>query len=264
MAPHRYVLSSRPFLLSSLLGRVAEQMGDLEHALNAYEHALRHNPSSVSGLTQVAGIARIKENYAKAVDYFQRVLQIDEDNGEIWSALGHCYLMQDDLQKAYSAYQQALYLLPNPKEDPKLWYGIGILYDRYGSLDHAEEAFTSVLRMCKDLDFDKENEILFRLGIIYKQQGKFAESLDCFDHILRNPPSPLALADIWFQIGHVFEQQKNYVAAKDAYERVVEANPGHAKVLQQLGWLYHQDGSTFQSQELAISYLTKSLEAGVY
>lgn len=75
--------------------------------------------------------------------------------------------MQDDLQKAYSAYQQALYLLPAPKvrlsrsrlsyqlfisvsqDDPKLWYGIGILYDRYGSLDHAEEAFASVLRMNK-------------------------------------------------------------------------------------------------------------------
>ena len=76
--------------------------------------------------------------------------------------------MQDDLQKAYAAYQQALYFLPNPKvrsltrvpshaahtqlspkEDPKLWYGIGILYDRYGSLDHAEEAFSSVLKMDK-------------------------------------------------------------------------------------------------------------------
>jgi tetratricopeptide (TPR) repeat protein len=56
----------------------------------------------------------------------------------------------------------------NPKEDPKLWYGIGILYDRYGSLDHAEEAFSSVLRMDKELDFDKTNEILFRLGIIYR------------------------------------------------------------------------------------------------
>lgn len=110
------------------------------------------------------------------------MIGLQEDNGEVWSALGillfffffvislilllgHCYLMQDDLQKAYSAYQQALYLLPNPKvneslhitfgpslplllkEDPKLWYGIGILYDRYGSLDHAEEAFSSVLRM---------------------------------------------------------------------------------------------------------------------
>lgn len=52
---------------------------------------------------------------SQAVEYFQRVLSIEEENGEIWSALGHCYLMQDDLQKAYSAYQQALYLLPNPK-----------------------------------------------------------------------------------------------------------------------------------------------------
>ena len=57
------------------------------------------------------------------------------------------------------------------------------------------------------LDFDKANEILFRLGIIYKQQGKYAESLECFDRILRNPPNPLAHADIWFQIGHVYEQQ---------------------------------------------------------
>ena len=40
-------------------------MGDLEHALSAYENALRHNATSVSGLTQVAGIARIKENYPK-------------------------------------------------------------------------------------------------------------------------------------------------------------------------------------------------------
>ncbi|KAJ7630409.1 TPR-like protein [Roridomyces roridus] len=225
-----------------LIGRVAEQMGDLEHALSAYENALRHNPMSLSGLTQVAGIARIKENYPKAIEFFQRVLGLQEENGEVWSALGHCYLMQDDLQKAYSAYQQALYLLPNPKEDPKLWYGIGILYDRYGSLDHAEEAFSSVLRMdkavwikCKDLDFDKANEILFRLGIIYKQQSKYDDSLNCFDRILRNPPSPLAHADIWFQIGH-------HVRAKDAYERVVADNPSHAKVLQQLGWLYHQDG----------------------
>ncbi|KAL1713919.1 hypothetical protein EV715DRAFT_257907 [Schizophyllum commune] len=244
-----------------LVGRVAEQMGELDLALSAYESVLRHNPESLQGLSQVASIARIKENYPKAIEYFQRVVNHDERNGEIWSALGHCYLMQDDLQKAYAAYQQALYNLPNPKEDPKLWYGIGILYDRYGSLDHAEEAFSSVLRMDKELDFDKANEILFRLGIIYKQQCKYTDSLNCFHQILRNPPSPLAHADIWFQIGHVHEQQKDFVQAKEAYERVVQDNPTHAKVLQQLGWLYHQDGSSFQNQDEAIHYLTKSLEA---
>jgi general transcriptional corepressor CYC8 len=57
-----------------------------------------------------------------------------------------------------------------------LWYGIGILYDRYGSLEHAEEAFSQVMTM--EPRFEKANEIYFRLGIIYKQQQKFNQSLD--------------------------------------------------------------------------------------
>lgn len=81
--------------------------------------------------------------------------------------------MQDDLQKAYSAYQEALYLLPNPKEDPKLWYGIGILYDRYGSLDHAEEAFASVLQMDKGMSFVhlclNRDRLLIRYSVRFRQ-----------------------------------------------------------------------------------------------
>lgn len=57
-----------------------------------------------------------------------------------------------------------------------MWYGIGILYDRYGSLDHAEGAFSQVMRMAPE--FDKANEIYFRLGIIYKQQTKYNQSLE--------------------------------------------------------------------------------------
>jgi general transcriptional corepressor CYC8 len=56
--------------------------------------------------------------------------------------------------------------------------------------------------------FDKGNEIYFRLGIIYKQQGKYNLSLDCFKYILGAPPKPLSEMDIWFQIGHVHEQQQ--------------------------------------------------------
>ncbi|KAI9099389.1 hypothetical protein DFS34DRAFT_69111 [Phlyctochytrium arcticum] len=240
------------------VGTLAESMNEPERAITAYEAALRHNPHSIQALTQAAALCRAREQYAKAVDYFQRILNIDQANGEIWGALGHCFLMMDDLQRAYTAYQQALYHLPNPKE-PKLWYGIGILYDRYGSYEHAEEAFSAVIRM--EPKFEKANEIYFRLGIIYKQQGKYDTSLSCFRYILACPPKPLTEIDIWFQIGHVYEQQKEYQLARDAYERVLSENPNHAKVLQQLGWLYHQQNSNFSNQELAIQYLTRSLEA---
>ncbi|KZF19957.1 TPR-like protein [Xylona heveae TC161] len=240
------------------IGSLTEFMGDLDGAMNAYEQAMRHNQWSVPAMNAISCILRTKELFPKAVEYLQNILKIEGNNGEVWGSLGHCYLMMDDLQQAYSAYQQALYHLRDPKE-PKLWYGIGILYDRYGSLEHAEEAFSQVMRM--QPDFEKANEIYFRLGIIYKQQQKFAQSLECFKYIVTDPPRPLTEEDIWFQIGHVHEQQKDYDSAKAAYRRVLERDPHHAKVLQQLGWLHHQQSSSFASQEQAIEYLEKSVSA---
>lgn len=60
-------------------------------------------------------------------------------------------------------------------QDPKLWYGIGILYDRYGSFEHAQEAFLAVLRM--EPNFEKANEIYYRLALIYKQEAKYDSAL---------------------------------------------------------------------------------------
>lgn len=79
-----------------------------------------------------------------------------------------------------------------------LWYGIGILYDRYGSFEYAEEAFGQVMQF--QPDFEKANEIYFRLGIIYKQQSKFAQSLDVGDPSALLPALPELTSDIVLQI----------------------------------------------------------------
>ncbi|KAH3945914.1 hypothetical protein HBH98_110840 [Parastagonospora nodorum] len=238
------------------MGSLSEQMNDYDGAMQCYEQALKFNQWSVPAMVGIACILRTKDAFPAAVEYLRTILKVDPANGDVWGSLGHCYLMMDDLQQAYSAYQQALYHLSDPKE-PKLWYGIGILYDRYGSLEHAEEAFSQVMRM--EPTFEKANEIYFRLGIIYKQQQKFNQSLDCFKYIVTNPPRPLTEEDIWFQVGHVYEQQKEFEAAKGAYRRVLERDPNHAKVLQQLGWLHHQQSTNYTSQEQAIEYLEKSV-----
>ena len=41
------------------------------------------------------------------------------------SAPGHCYLMLDDLKKAYSSYQQALYFMKNPQVS-QIFYEAGV------------------------------------------------------------------------------------------------------------------------------------------
>lgn len=47
-----------------------------------------------------------------------------------------------------------------------------------------------------------------------------------------------------------------------AYRKVLEQDPKHAKVLQQLGWLHHQESQSFESQEQAIEYLEQSVSSG--
>merc|ERR1712093_367019 len=54
-------------------------------------------------------------------------------------------------------------------------------------------------------------------------------------------------------------QQKDYDNAKLAYRRVLDRDPNHAKVLQQLGWLHHRQSNSFSSQEQAIECLEKSV-----
>jgi tetratricopeptide (TPR) repeat protein len=56
----------------------------------------------------------------QAVDYYQRILNMDQNNGEVWAALGHCYLMLNELQSAYAGYQQALFFLQNRSVCPAL------------------------------------------------------------------------------------------------------------------------------------------------
>ncbi|KAJ3940210.1 glucose repression mediator protein, partial [Colletotrichum tropicale] len=204
-APSRQILLMNEAVWMQI-GSFAELLGNLDEAMKAYDRALQANPQSVAAMNAISLILRTREEFNKAVDYLQAILKIDNTNGEAWGSLGHCYLMMDDLQQAYAAYQSALVNLRSPRE-PKLWYGIGILYDRYGSLEHAEEAFSQVMQM--QPDFEKANEIYFRLGIIYKQQQKFGQSLECFKYIVNSPPPPLTEEDIWFQIGHVHEQQKD-------------------------------------------------------
>ncbi len=239
------------------IGSCADTIGSVEKAVEAFSTALRYTPNNPKALTKLANVYRTRDAYAEAADLYRRALSLDQNNGETWGLLGHCYLMLDDLQSAYTAYQQALLNLQNLNV-PKLWHGIGILYDRYGSLEYAEEAFVRVLEM--DPNFEKANEIYFRLGIIYKLQGKLQKALECFNYILSMPPAPLSQSDVWFQIGSVLEQSRDYPGAKDAYERVLQTNPNHAKVLQQLGCLYSQPEASFHDDDVALRLLHQSIE----
>jgi tetratricopeptide (TPR) repeat protein len=76
-------------LLTMTSGTVTELIGDLDRALAAYEAALRHNPYSTRAMNSISCILRTKEQYPKAIDYLNSILQIEQNNGETWGSLGN-------------------------------------------------------------------------------------------------------------------------------------------------------------------------------
>jgi tetratricopeptide (TPR) repeat protein len=86
----------------------------------------------VVAITQYNSIAEYlagKGDFLNAIKYYEKITNLDQENGAAWTALGHCYLLTDNLQKAFTSYQKALYSLSDVR-DPQLWYGIGLLYDK--------------------------------------------------------------------------------------------------------------------------------------
>lgn len=53
--------------------------------------------------------------FLQAVQYLQQAVTFDDKDGHTWEELAYCYLMINDLQNSYTAYQHALYHIQNPK-----------------------------------------------------------------------------------------------------------------------------------------------------
>ena len=128
----------------------------------AWEEVLKHNPSNHLALSKLADIARMLGRHLEAAGHLERLLAVGmppsdagassepagglggpRSQGEVHAALGHCFLAVSHqeselsgilrrMQEAHNAYQLALAQMVG--EDPDLWYGIGLLYDRYASL----------------------------------------------------------------------------------------------------------------------------------
>ena len=107
---------------------------------------LERNQRVLVKINKLAEYCATKGDYQAAIEYYVKLINIDQENGQAWTALGHCYLLVEDLKNSFNAYQRALYCLEDIK-DTQLWYGIGILYEKFESYDHAINSLIAVLKM---------------------------------------------------------------------------------------------------------------------
>ena len=119
---------------------------------------------------------------------------------------------------------------------------------RSGRVDEAERAYKALAQANPELGGPHAN-----LGVIYRQSGKFAESVSELEQAVKlSPRQPIYLN----QLGIAYRQQGQFAKARDAYQRALAQDPGYAAAALNLGILYDLYlGDTARALELYGRYL---------
>lgn len=208
---------------------------------------------------QAADMYRCRSEFPQAAEYLCRTVQMQPDDAVSWAWLGYCYLMLDNMDNAYIAYQQALYLDP-PMGEPHVWYGLGLLYER----NHCDEQAVEYLKQSLQLktqgptEFDRRADCTFRLGLVYKRQANYIAAMECFMELSSQQSVSVAGRQNMEQLQVKFRNDQNTLAAlraSDGYTTAHAATEGEISVtaariaaLRSLSELWFQIGHTHELQ----------------
>lgn len=91
-------------------------LGDSERALNAYEIALKQQPTLRRALQGKAKVHRLRNEYSLAAESLRTILRYNPNDAEIWMNLGDIAIYEGDELLARECYTRATQIDPNAKD----------------------------------------------------------------------------------------------------------------------------------------------------
>ena len=163
----------------------------------------------------------------KAVDTFEKILDVDGKYVPALTGIGIAYQMLDDVTQAESYLRKAIEL-PSQEELPDAYNALGYLYAEQGiKLDEAEVLIRRALKSTPT-----SGAYLDSLGLVYFKQGKLdaaIENLEQANHYLPDTPEILLhLTDAYLEKGL---KEK----ALQTLEHAVRIEPDNVELRQKLG-----------------------------
>ena len=141
---------------------------------------------------------------SKAIQAYQKVLEVDPAYVEAYNNLGILYQEMGDWEKARKAYQLALEIKPHYE---KALNNLGILHYLQGHYEDSMGAFQRVLAVNPQ---NVEGHI--NLGVLFKKRGQLDQAMKSFQRALALNP---LRGEIHYNLALVYEQaQKNKLAVE--------------------------------------------------
>jgi tetratricopeptide (TPR) repeat protein len=108
-------------------GAVYERLNLLEDAVQAYQHALKLEPTSGIGWTNLGIALTNLKRFPDAKEAAKQAVKLSPDFGPAWASLGNIYSHENRFADAADAYQKAAQLTP---KDAAIWRSLADSYTK--------------------------------------------------------------------------------------------------------------------------------------
>lgn len=251
--------------------RIAQlKIGDLQTVSTVTSETNRNKRSSAER-SYSQGLAQLsRDDFAKALPYFERAAETDSNYAEAWYQAGFCYGVLGRHAEALRASRQAAKLRPDWAET---FVNIGASSYALGQYKDAVEAYRQAIRLDSDnadtqyalgLTFNKLNrndeEILAykraiamkpdhansleKLGLAYFKQKRFADAVTAFEQLKiykQDEKTYNSLGESYLELGKAEE-------SIEAFNNAIGSNPDFEKARYNLGRAYLKLGNRDMAQ----------------
>ena len=132
-------------------------------------------------------------------------------------------------QRAKAAFKQTLESATLNPADASAHYNLGLIHQSRGELDQARERFERALQID-----DGEIDASYQLGRIARQQKRYADAIQNFEHVVTRDPAH-AQYEVWREVAATYIAAGQFEDAHNALEQFLEHRPSDPEGLYLMG-----------------------------
>jgi tetratricopeptide (TPR) repeat protein len=220
------------------------KVNDLQTVSSLTAETLKNKRAAAQSL-YAQGVAQLsRDDFARALGFFEKAVEMDQNYPEAWYQLGFCYGVLGRHAEALKASKLAAKMRP---EWAQAYVNIGASSFALGQYKDAVEAYRQALR------FEDSADTQYALGLTFNKLGRTDEEIVAYRRAIGLKPDHAGALE---KLGLAYFKQKRYRDAVQSLEQLRIYRPD-AKTYNALGEGYFELGKTDESLEAfnnALSY----------
>jgi tetratricopeptide (TPR) repeat protein len=219
-----------------------EQNRDYAGAADAWRQALQMDPENGRLKRALAQDVLFTDHFDEALKLYNEIAVSDPRDGQVQLRLSEIYRQKGDFAKARAAFTKAKEL---DRDSLEVRYDEVSLLEAEGKTDDAIAALKAILSDTAKKNYNESERasrtmLLERLGMIYRNAGRYNEAVDAFRQIAQVDPNSAPRTAV--EVIDTYRTAKDFAKAQDEAQAALKKFPkerivklAHASLLADLG-----------------------------